>query len=117
MLFFVHKVYMLEIGAKMMYNQLKQQNEAYHMKITEILNNGKINISCELFPPKLGSQLPDYRKLVGEMAKVRPSYMSVTYGATAARRIIPLILQTSCKMSTISLRSPTLPAFRLTSKR
>lgn len=82
MLFFVHKVYMLEIGAKMMYNQLKQQNEAYHMKITEILNNGKINISCELFPPKLGSQLPDYRKLVGEMAKVRPSYMSVTYGAT-----------------------------------
>ena len=52
------------------------------MKITEILNNGKINISCELFPPKLGSRLPDYRKLVGEMAKVRPSYMSVTYGAT-----------------------------------
>ena len=52
------------------------------MKITDILTNGKINISCELFPPKLGSQLPDYRKLVGEMAKVRPTYISVTYGAT-----------------------------------
>lgn len=52
------------------------------MKISQLLESESISISCELFPPKLGSQLPDYRKLVGEIAKFSPSYMSVTYGAT-----------------------------------
>ena len=52
------------------------------MKISEIFESGKTTISCELFPPKLGAQLPDFRKLVGEMAAFSPSYMSVTYGAT-----------------------------------
>ena len=52
------------------------------MKISEILNNNKISLSCELFPPKMGSQLTNYHNIVAEMAKCNPSYMSVTYGAT-----------------------------------
>lgn len=51
------------------------------MKITDILNNQKRNISCELFPPKIGSELEKAKQVVKEMAALSPSYMSVTYGA------------------------------------
>ena len=51
------------------------------MKIIEILKNGKLNVSCELFPPKMGSELIKAKTVVKEMAKLSPSYMSVTYGA------------------------------------
>lgn len=51
------------------------------MKIKEILARG-ITVSCELFPPKKESELSDYHRVVAEMAKVRPSFMSVTYGAS-----------------------------------
>ena len=51
------------------------------MKITEILANGKLNISCELFPPKQGSELENMWQIVAEIAGLAPSYMSVTYGA------------------------------------
>lgn len=51
------------------------------MKIIEILKNGKLNVSCELFPPKIGSELIKAKTVVKEMAKLSPSYMSVTYGA------------------------------------
>lgn len=52
------------------------------MKISELLNDKKIGISCELFPPKLGSGLPNVKEVVKEMARLAPSYMSITYGAT-----------------------------------
>ncbi len=52
------------------------------MKISEILKSEKVGISCELFPPKLGSQLENVKEAVKEMAKLKPSYMSITYGAT-----------------------------------
>lgn len=52
------------------------------MKISEILKSEKVGISCELFPPKLGSQLENVKGVVKEMATLKPSYMSITYGAT-----------------------------------
>ncbi len=52
------------------------------MRLTELLDSEKVTISCELFPPKKGAQLADYRRIVGEMAALGPAYMSVTYGAT-----------------------------------
>lgn len=52
------------------------------MRLTELLRSDEITISCELFPPKQGAQLENYRKIVGEMAAIKPAYMSVTYGAT-----------------------------------
>lgn len=52
------------------------------MKISAILNEKKAGISCELFPPKLGSQLANAREVVRKTAKLKPSYISITYGAT-----------------------------------
>lgn len=50
-------------------------------KIIDILTNRKVSISCELFPPKQGSELGNYLEIVNKIATVKPSYMSVTYGA------------------------------------
>lgn len=52
------------------------------MKVTELLKEDKVTISCELFPPKKGSQLDNYKAIVGKMADLKPSYISCTYGAT-----------------------------------
>lgn len=51
------------------------------MKLTEMLNSDQVTISCELFPPKQGTQLDNYKKIVRDMAALKPAYMSVTYGA------------------------------------
>lgn len=51
------------------------------MKVIDILNNGKVNVSCELFPPKVWSQLSGAKQVVRDIAKLSPSFMSVTYGA------------------------------------
>jgi len=51
------------------------------MKISDILNTGKITVSCELFPPKHGSGLADAQNIVRQTAALRPSFISVTYGA------------------------------------
>ncbi len=52
------------------------------MRLKELLETDEITISCELFPPKEGAQLENYKKLVAEMAALKPAYMSVTYGAS-----------------------------------
>ena len=51
------------------------------MRLTELLKSDEVTISCELFPPKQGAQLENYKKIVKEMADLKPAYMSVTYGA------------------------------------
>lgn len=51
------------------------------MKITELLNAKKLSVSCELFPPKKDSQLDDVKTVVKEIAALKPSFISVTYGA------------------------------------
>lgn len=51
------------------------------MKVIDILNNGKVNVSCELFPPKVWSQVSGAKQVVRDIAKLSPSFMSVTYGA------------------------------------
>jgi methylenetetrahydrofolate reductase (NADPH) len=51
------------------------------MKISDILKTGKITVSCELFPPKHGSGLAGAQNIVRETAALRPSFISITYGA------------------------------------
>ncbi len=51
------------------------------MKISDILKSKEITISIEIFPPKLGTELEESRKVVGEMAALSPDFISVTYGA------------------------------------
>ena len=52
------------------------------MKVSEILKNKDVTISCEIFPPKKGSQLDNYKSVAEEIAKLNPAYISCTYGAT-----------------------------------
>jgi methylenetetrahydrofolate reductase (NADPH) len=51
------------------------------MKISEILKAKEITVSCEVFPPKLHADLDQSRKIVSEIAKLSPDFISVTYGA------------------------------------
>ncbi len=34
------------------------------MRLTELLNKDEVTISCELFPPKQGAQLENYKNIV-----------------------------------------------------
>lgn len=52
------------------------------MKISELLKTKEVTISCELFPPKKGSELKKAHQVVKEMAILKPAYISVTYGAS-----------------------------------
>ena len=52
------------------------------MKVSELLKTDQVTISVELFPPKKGSQVENYKAVVGQMAELKPSYISCTYGAT-----------------------------------
>ena len=51
------------------------------MKISDILASKEITVSCEIFPPKLGTELEQSRKVVAEIAALKPDFISVTYGA------------------------------------
>ncbi|MDE6471127.1 MAG: methylenetetrahydrofolate reductase [NAD(P)H] [Eubacterium sp.] len=52
------------------------------MKISEILNNKNVTVSFEVFPPKEWVKIADTKKVISEMVKDKPSFMSVTYGAS-----------------------------------
>jgi len=51
------------------------------MKIIDILNSVKPTLSFEVFPPKTDSSFDSVKFATEEIAKLCPSFMSVTYGA------------------------------------
>lgn len=51
------------------------------MKLSEMLNSDKLSLSFEVFPPKTDSSFDTVKTAVFEIAKLHPSFMSVTYGA------------------------------------
>ena len=51
------------------------------MKLTKILNDNKPLLSFEVFPPKADTSFESVKTATEEIAKLRPSFMSVTYGA------------------------------------
>ncbi len=51
------------------------------MKLTDVLNENKFSLSFEVFPPKTSDSYDSVREATQEIAKLRPSFMSVTYGA------------------------------------
>jgi len=51
------------------------------MKIGDLLNSGKVTVSCEVFPPKKDAEFAQAEEVIGEIAALRPSFLSVTYGA------------------------------------
>lgn len=50
------------------------------MKISQLLNNQKLSMSFEVFPPKTDSSFESVKTAVEEIAKLQPAFMSVTYG-------------------------------------
>lgn len=51
------------------------------MKIIDILKTRRPTLSFEVFPPKTDSSFESVKFATEEIAKLRPSFMSVTYGA------------------------------------
>ena len=51
------------------------------MKISELLKQEKLSISFEVFPPKTMTAFESVKNATEEIAKLKPAFMSVTYGA------------------------------------
>ena len=51
------------------------------MNIKDILVQDKLGLSFEVFPPKVESSFESVRVATEKIAELRPSFMSVTYGA------------------------------------
>lgn len=83
------------------------------MKISRRLQEQEITVSCELFPPKEGSKLMEYKGIARKVAALNPSFISVTYGASGgtsaytvevAREVmscgVPALAHLTCASST-----------------
>ena len=51
------------------------------MKIIDLLNSGRLSLSFEVFPPKTESNFESVKTATEEIARLKPAFMSVTYGA------------------------------------
>ena len=54
------------------------------MRIDHLLKGRKITLSCEVFPPKKFDGIAQVSAVAKEIAALRPSFMSVTYGASGS---------------------------------
>ncbi|MGN0532055.1 MAG: methylenetetrahydrofolate reductase [NAD(P)H] [Eubacterium sp.] len=55
------------------------------MKVSQILNENRVTVSYEVFPPKQWDKIDSTKAVVQEMSKSHPSFMSVTYGAAGTK--------------------------------
>lgn len=51
------------------------------MKIIDLLNEDKVTLSFEVFPPKTSSRYENVLKAAEKIASLNPNFMSVTFGA------------------------------------
>lgn len=51
------------------------------MKIIKLLQNNRCSLSFEVFPPKASTSFDVVKPAIEKIAKLKPSFMSVTYGA------------------------------------
>lgn len=51
------------------------------MKLSKLLSDGRLSLSFEVFPPKTDSSFDSVKCAVEQIAALKPSFMSVTYGA------------------------------------
>lgn len=56
------------------------------MKIKDILANGRPSVSFEIFPPRKDAPFAPVKEAVERLARQRPSFMSVTYGAAGGAK-------------------------------
>ncbi len=67
------------------------------MKISDIVGQGKATLSFEVFPPKKDSDYEKVRVATEEIAKLKPSFMSVTYGAGGGTSAHTVAIATNLK--------------------
>ena len=51
------------------------------MKLSELFSQHNLSLSFEVFPPKTDTAFESVKAATEEIATLRPSFMSVTYGA------------------------------------
>ena len=51
------------------------------MRLDQLFNQNKMHLSFEVFPPKTSTAFDSVKRATEEIAKLRPSFVSVTYGA------------------------------------
>lgn len=51
------------------------------MKLSDLFAQGRLTLSFEVFPPKTDATFESVLQATNEIARLHPSYMSVTYGA------------------------------------
>ena len=51
------------------------------MKIKDIMSRNEMSVSFEVFPPKVETSFENVMSAAGKIAELKPSFMSVTYGA------------------------------------
>ncbi len=56
------------------------------MKITDVIQQEKVTLSFEVFPPKKIENMDSVREAAGKIAALHPDFMSVTYGAAGTTR-------------------------------
>lgn len=54
------------------------------MRISTILSDDRVRLSCEVFPPKRFDGISQACQVAREIAALHPSFMSVTYGAAGS---------------------------------
>lgn len=54
------------------------------MKIRDVLEDGRIHLSCEVFPPKRFDGIEQASAVAREIAGLHPTFISVTYGAAGS---------------------------------
>ncbi len=69
------------------------------MKITDLLKSDVLSLSFEVFPPKTESTFDSVKSATEEIAKLRPSFMSVTYGAGGGTSKYTLEIAKNIKLS------------------
>ncbi len=77
------------------------------MKVSEILARRSPSVSFEVFPPKREAPLGPVKAAVAELAKAKPSFMSVTYGAaggdsSANTSAIASFVQNDCGVTALA---------------
>ena len=96
------------------------------MKLTEILQNDKLSLSFEVFPPKTDSAFASVEHAIEQIASLQPPFMSVTYGAGGgtsqytleiAKHIkqtynVPMLAHLTCVSSTKETVSAQIEAIR-----
>ena len=55
--------------------------EVLTLKIKDIIKENKVTVSFEVFPPKQWDKVESTKQTISELARLSPSFMSVTYGA------------------------------------